>query len=218
MQIIIKGRQMQVTPQLRERIQRKVQRLERLLEGDARVEVTVAEEQTRSARDRYSVVVSLSSSSYPVRSEVSALNASTALDLVIDKVVAQLGRQKDRQKTSFRQHSPAVRVLALARTGQLSAVSAEEASPEPVSEEQNEEMWSRIMEIRRMPTQPMTDQEVIAHMERTGALFYPFFNEESNSVNVMYKLEQGGYGLLLPDAELSGTTQPVQEPARKKKA
>src|SRR5947207_8510640 len=105
MQIIIKGRQMQVTPQLRERIQRKVQRLERLLEEDARVEVTVSEEQTRSARDRYSVQLSLSSSSYPVRSEVSALNASTALDLVLDKVVAQLYRQKDRQKTVFRQHS-----------------------------------------------------------------------------------------------------------------
>jgi putative sigma-54 modulation protein len=214
MQIIIKGRQMQVTPQLRERIQRKVQRLERLLEDEARVEVTVTEERTRSARDRFSVQLSLSSSTHPVRSEVSALNASTALDLALDKVVAQLGRQKDRQKTVFRQHSPAIRVLELARTGQLSAVSAEEVSPEPVSEEQNEEMWSRIMEIRRLPTRPMTDQEVIAHMEQTGALFYPFFNEESNSVNVMYKLEQGGYGLLLPDAELATTTQP----ARKKKA
>ena len=37
MQIIIKGRQLQVTPQLRQRIERKIQRLTRLTDEDARV-------------------------------------------------------------------------------------------------------------------------------------------------------------------------------------
>jgi putative sigma-54 modulation protein len=38
-------------------------------------------------------------------------------------------------------------------------------------------------------------------MEELGAAFYPFFNAESNSVNVMYRLESGGYGLLVPALE-----------------
>ena len=67
-----------------------------------------------------------------------------------------------------------------------------------VEEEHNEEMWSRIMEIHSVPTQPMTDQEVIVQMEESGATFFPFFNEETGSVNVMYKLDHGGYGLLIP--------------------
>ncbi|QBD82144.1 ribosome-associated translation inhibitor RaiA [Ktedonosporobacter rubrisoli] len=204
MQIIIKGRQMQVTPQLRQRIERKVQRISRLLNNEARVEVTIAEEKTRSANDRYSVQLALSGSSQPIRSEVSALNASTALDLVLDKVVKQLGRQKDRQKTVRRQQTPAIKVLSLTRSGHLASLEDEgeeiaiDHLASAVGEEDNERIWSRVMEIRRLPTQPMTDQEVIAQMEEKGDAFFPFFNEETNSVNVMYRLEQGGYGLLIP--------------------
>ncbi len=201
MQIIIKGRQMQVTPQLRQRIERKVQRLSRLVDEDARVEVTVSEEQTRSARDRYSVQLALAGGTHPVRSEVSALNASMALDLALDKVMTQLGRQKQR-KSALRRHQLA-RVLSLSRSGQLSIVEEEreeeeEPFEEAVSGKHNEEIWSRITEIRRLPTRPMDDQEVIAEMEKTGAAFYAFFNTEMNGVNVMYRLEDGGYGLLVP--------------------
>lgn len=205
MQIIIKGKQMHVTPQLRQRIERKVQRLSRFVDGESRVEVTVTEEQTRSAHDRFSVQLALSGSAHPIHSEVSALNASTALDLVLDKVVAQLGRKKDKQTASRRHQSASVRVLALSRTGHLSTLEEENESDQQfdslVAEERNEEIWSRVMEIRSLPTKPMNDQEVIAQMEKSGALFFPFFNGETNSVNVMYKLEQGGYGLLVPAVE-----------------
>lgn len=209
MQIIIKSRQMQVPAQLREKIERKVQRLSRLVDENSRVEVTVIEEQTRSAKDRFSVQLALSGCAHPIHSEMSALNATTALDLVIDKVVTQLGRQKDKQTTARRHHRVPVKILALSRSGELSTfpeegseqeAAAESAMP-PVQEARNEEIWSRVMEIRRLPTTPMTDQEVIERMEKEGAAFYPFFNEETNSVNVMYKLAQGGYGLLVPALE-----------------
>jgi putative sigma-54 modulation protein len=136
---------------------------------------------------------------------VSALNASTALDLVLDKVVAQLGRQKKR-KVVLRQHAPSVRMLALDRSGHLSSLDEEEEeedveallADQKMDTEENEEIWSQIKEIRSLPAQPMTDQEVIVAMEKSGATYYPFFNEETDSVNVMYKLDNGGYGLLVP--------------------
>lgn len=205
MQVIIKGRQMQVTPQLRQRIERKIQRLSRLVNGDSRVEVTVTEEQTRSNQDRFSVQVALSGGVSPVRSEVSAFNASAALDMVLDKVVAQLGRQKDRHTTTRRNH--AVKVLALQRSGHLTSLEEEDEEESSlhesslVDEAENEQIWSRVLEIRSLPTDPMTDQEVIDVMEQSGAAFYPFYNEATNSVNVMYKLESGGYGLLVPAME-----------------
>jgi len=203
MQIIIKGRQLQVTPQLRQHIEHKMKRLARLVDEDVRVEVTVSEEQTRSARDRYSVHLALAGGVHPVRSEVSALNTNAALDLALDKVVVQLGRQKQRKGT-LRRHQ-AARVLSLSRSGQLAVMEEqrqeaeeEELFDEAVSDEHNAQMWSRIMEIRRLPTRPMDDQEVIAEMEKTGVAFYAFFNAEMNGVNVMYRLEDGGYGLLIP--------------------
>jgi len=35
-------------------------------------------------------------------------------------------------------------------------------------------------------------------MEHDNLAFCPFFNQETNSVNVMYRLDNGGYGLLVP--------------------
>lgn len=203
MQVIIKSKQMQVTPQLRQRIERKVQRLARWLNDDSRVEVTVAEEQTRSASDRYCVNLALTGNSHTIHSEVSALSASAALDMVLDKVVAQLGRQKDRQ-TKRRQHATPIKILSLSRAGVLSPLDEYEETEVPtpaMEDEHNEEIWSKVLEIRRLPTQPMTDNEVIEQMEKSGNSFYPFFNEETNSVNVMYKLDTGGYGLLVPAQE-----------------
>ncbi len=206
MQIIIKGRQMEITPGLRQHIERKVERLSRFLTDDARVEITITEEQTRSARDRYSVQIALSNSSHSIRSEVSAVNANKALDLVLDKVNAQLGRHKDRQTSVRRHHTPAMRVLSLSRSGTLAFLEDDQREQEAestssIAQEHNEEIWSQIMEIRRIPTRPMNDQQVIAQMEVHSLSFYPFFNEETNSVNVMYRLETGGYGLLVPALE-----------------
>jgi putative sigma-54 modulation protein len=211
MQIIIKGKQMEIQPRLRQHIERKVQRLSRLVSPNARIEVTVLEEQTRSAHDRYTVQLALSNSSHPIRSEVSAVNANMALDLVLDKVTAQLGRHKGRQTSARRHRTSPVEVLSLSRSGSLSSieegkVEESERVPPPlteerIAEERNEEIWFKIMEIRRIHTRPMGDQEVIAEMEAHGLSFYPFFNQETNSVNVMYRLDGGGYGLLVPTIE-----------------
>ncbi len=217
MQIVIKGKQMEVTPPLRQYVERKVQRLSRLVDTDTRVEVTITEEQTRSARDHYSVQLAISYGSHPIRSEVSAVNANTALDRVLDKVMAQLGRQKDRQTSTRRHRTPPVKVLSLSRSGHLSLMEEEPGATEEqqddldmvvseeseaLVEEHNEEIWSQIMEIRRVSTKPMNDQEAIAELEALGLSFYPFFNEATNSVNVMYRLENGGYGLLVPALEV----------------
>ena len=218
MQIIITSRQMEVTPRLRQHIERKVQRLSRLINQDSRVEVIVAEERTRSARDRYSVQLALSGGCSPIRSEVSAVNANMALNLALDKITAQLGRQKDRQKSTLRHRTPAMKILSLSRSGELSPVEDEQAGngtqdteqdmdgvdqdfTSAIAEERNEEIWSRVMEIRRVQTKPMDDQEAIVQMEALGIAFYPFFNEATNSINVVYRLDEGGYGLLVPALE-----------------
>ena len=204
MQIIIKSKQMQVTPQLRERIERKLQRLARWVNNDARVEVTVGEEHTRSVNDKYCVQLALSGASLPLRSEVKSQTATAALDLALDKIVAQLSRHKDRLTTK-RHHATPVKVLSLSRSGSLTTLdegsSVDMEEEYSVEEEDNEALWSKIVEIRRLPTRSMSDKEVIEQMEQEGDAFYPFFNAETNSVNVMYRLDNGGYGLLVPAQE-----------------
>src|SRR5205085_9247543 len=111
---------------LRQYIEQKVKRLSRFVNEAARIEVTVAEEQTRSSRDRYTVQLALTQTSRPIRSEVSAINANVALDLVLSKVTAQLGRHKDRRTSTRRHHTPAMKILSLSRTGSLSPVETED--------------------------------------------------------------------------------------------
>jgi ribosome hibernation promoting factor len=215
MQIIIKARQTEVTPRLRQFIEQKVQRLSRLVDADARVEVTVTEEQTRSARDRISVQLALTHTAHPARSEVSAVNAKMALELVLDKIHTQLGRQKGRETTTRRHRTPAVKVLSLSRSGMVVPILAEDAGSvastydeaasgevaASIAAERNAEIWSRVVEIRRVPGKPMDDQEVIAHMQTFGLAFFPFINAATNSVNVMYRMDKGGYGLLVPELD-----------------
>lgn len=217
MDIIIKGKQMDVNSRLQQFIERKVQKLSRLVDDGARLEVVVSEEKTRSARDRFSVQLALTGKTRAVRSEMSAVNTNAALDLALAKMMAQLGRQKDRQTTVKRRSATQVKVLSLSRAGLLTAVaeeteedfadempdeeSADKQDGASITRERNEEIWTKILEIRRLPARPLNDQEVITQMEMLGLSFFPFFNEATGSVNVMYRLDTGGYGLLVPEAE-----------------
>ena len=204
MQITIKSKQMEVPTRIRAHIEQKIQRLARLVGDDARVDVTVSDEKTRSAKDRYSVHLEFSNIPYSVRGVATNINVTSALDSVLDKVTTQLSRQKGRHTATHRLPASPVKVLALSRSGLVSGTEemTTETTEEPLDSDENEEIWSQVMEIRRVQTKPMNQQEVIAHMDAEGLPFYPFFNTETNSINVMYRLTGSeGYGLLLPAVE-----------------
>jgi putative sigma-54 modulation protein len=204
MQITIKSKQMDVSPRMRAHIEQKLHRLSRLISDEARLEVTVADEKTRSARDRYVVHLGISNvrGCNPIRATASNINVNAALDVALDKVTTQLGRHKDRQIASHRLPVSAVQVLTLSRSGNLSETDVTSFEDAALDSEENEQIWSRIMEIRRIATRAMNEQEVITQMEQEGLSFYPFINTETNSINVMYRLTAGeGYGLLLPATE-----------------
>lgn len=204
MQITIKSKQMDLSPRMRAHIEQKLQRLARLVGDGARMDVTVTDEKTRSAQDRYAVHLELTNVRQlnPVRATASNINVKTALDLVLDKVMAQLERRKSRQVTAHRQPVSPVQVLALSREGSVAGSVAETSEDVTLNTEENEEIWSRIMEIRRVATGPLNNQEVIARMEEEGLPFYPFINAETGGINVMYRLNDSqGYGLLVPTTE-----------------
>lgn len=203
MQITIKSKQMDISPRIRAHIEQKLQRLARLVGDEARMDVTVVDEKTRSAQDRYAVHLACTNVRHvnAVHATARGVNVKTALDLALDKVSAQLGRQKGRYTAAHRLPVSPVQVLSLSRAGNVSGT---EAMPtvEALNAADNEEIWSQIKEIQRVETRPMNDQEVIARMEREHLTFCPFINAETSSVNVMYRLgDDQGYGLLVPAME-----------------
>jgi putative sigma-54 modulation protein len=199
MQITIKSKQMEVSDHIRMHIERKLRRLSRLTGNEVRVEVTVSDEKTRSAQERYAVHLAFANIPYAIRGTASGVNVTTALDLALDKVTAQLSRQKGRQATSHRLPASPVKILSLSRAGSVSTLDDQSSEDKMLNSAENEEIWSQIVEIRRVHTKPMSDDQVIAQMEEEGLAFYPFINTETDSVNVMYRLTNNqGYGLLVP--------------------
>lgn len=208
MQITIKSKQMDVSARLRAHIEQKLRRLSRLVGDDARMDVTAIDEKTRSAKDRYAVHLACTNVRHvnSIYATATAINVMTALDLVLDKVTTQLGRQKDRYTTAHRLPISPVHTLALSRTGHVSETNelstGKTSSGIALEATENEEIWSQIREIQRVATTSMNDQEVIARMEQEHLAFCPFINRETASVNVMYRLPNGqGYGLLVPAME-----------------
>jgi putative sigma-54 modulation protein len=202
MQNTIKSKQMEIPARIRARIEQKLGRLARLVGDEARVEVMVSDEKTRSAKDRYSVHLEFSNIPYSIRGAASDVNVTTALDVALDKVTAQLSRQKRRHAAAHRLPVSPVKVLALSPSGGVSELEESIPQDETLDAVDNEEIWSQIREIRRVQTRPMSQQEVIARMDEEGLSFYPFFNAETDSVNVMYRLSNDqGYGLLVPAME-----------------
>lgn len=194
---------MEIPARIRARIEQKLQRLARLVSDEARLEVMAVDEKTRSANERYVVHLTCTNvrHSNAVHATAAGVNVLTALDLVLDKVTAQLGRQKGRHTAAHRLPISPVHVLSLSRSGAVSGP-AELAAEEKLNVENNEEIWSQIREIQRVETRPMNDQEVIARMEQERLTFCPFINAETQSVNVMYRLPNNqGYGLLVPAME-----------------
>lgn len=203
MQITIKSKQMDISPRIRAHIEQKLQRLARLVGDETRMDVTVVDEKTRSAQDRYAVHLACTNVRHvnAVYATATGVNVKTALDLALNKVSAQLGRQKGRYTTAHRLPVSPVQVLSLSRTGNVSGTEAM-STTEALNAADNEEIWSQIKEIQRVETRPMNDQEVIARMEQEHLTFCPFINVETSSVNVMYRLgDDQGYGLLVPAME-----------------
>ncbi|MGH2593387.1 MAG: ribosome hibernation promotion factor, partial [Anaerolineae bacterium] len=107
-----------------------------------------------------------------------------AIDAVLDKMVRQISRYKDRlQKRGERAAGP------------KSDVAAAEAQPEGESEL----LAGAIVRTKRFSISPMAAEEALEQMELLGHDFFVFFNADTESMNVLYRRQDGNYGLLQPE-------------------
>ena len=72
---------------------------------------------------------------------------------------------------------------------------AEEAVPE----DEAEESAPQLVRVKRFLVKPMDVEDAIAQMEMLGHNFFLFLNIDTESACVVYKRQDGGYGLLEPE-------------------
>ncbi len=176
MQLIIQGKNMEVTDRLQEYIEQKVGKLDRYLPTitEARIELSV--EGAKSAKDRQVAQLTVRSKGTFLRAEERTADMFASIDAIVDKMYSQIVRYKG--KRYGRGRGP----------GEM-----------PPVEEFEEEEPPRIVRTKRFQVAPMDEEEAIEQMELLGHDFFVFFNVDANGINVIYRRKDGNYGLLEPE-------------------
>ncbi len=60
----------------------------------------------------------------------------------------------------------------------------------------------RVVRIKRFPMEPMTEAEAIEQMELLGHDFFLFQDADKDTLAVLYRREDGAYGMILPDTSM----------------
>lgn len=118
------------------------------------------------------------------RAESSASEMNDALDSVVDILGGQI--RKNKAKLSKRLRADSI--------DQYFAPAGETES------EATEEEY-KVVRTKRFPVKPQTVDEAILEMNLIGHQFYMFRNGDTNEINVVYRRNDGTYGLLEPDGE-----------------
>lgn len=187
MELIIHGRNVEVTDWIHEYVEKKVGKLERYMPQATDVRAELTHSPTRSADDRYTAQLTMWANGQILRTEESTADIFASIDASVDKMYRQIRRFKGRRYQSRRRASAAASAEA-----ELAALTMpEELEPE-------EEEGGHILRRKEFVLQPMGEEEAIEQMELIGHDFYVFFNPDSQAVNVIYRRRDGNYGLLLP--------------------
>lgn len=181
MRTIVKGKNYEVPARVREYAQRKLRRLERLLDDDSDATVELSVERHRSVQDSHMVDVTLVIHGQTLRSSAAAPTHKAGIDAVIDKV--------ERRAVTFRETS---RVRKSSETVRGAGAAAPEAA------ESEEDGARRIVKVKRFAIEPMFEEDAVARMEELGHAFFVFVNAENERVSILYRRREGDYGLIEP--------------------
>jgi len=180
MQISFTGKQFEVTDALRGYAERKLSKFEKQLR-----KVTAAHIVQSTERAWHNVDITVSADGKVFRGEGRSDNMYSSIDMAVAKLETQIQHRKG--KIIDRAH------------GRTPESRAPENGVALAEEEVPDEEPPRSVRRRRVQLAPMTVDEAIDEMELMAQQFLLFANAETGQLNVVYKRDQGGYGLIEPD-------------------
>jgi ribosome hibernation promoting factor len=180
MRTIVKGKNVEVPERVRAYAERKLGRLERLLDDSTDAIVEFSNEMHRSASDAHTAEVTLIIDGQVLRSHAVGISYQAALDDVVDKVERQAVDHKSKPRLRARPEEEKQILRALA-----------DGTAEPDTER-------LIVKTKRFAIEPMFDEDAITAMEELGHQFYVFVNAETERVAILYQRRDGGYGVIEP--------------------
>src|SRR4030067_2963462 len=98
MQVILKGKNIEITDWLREYVEKKVNKLDRYLPEIQEVRIELSVQKTRSSQDRQVDQLTVRSNGVILRAEERTDDIFAAIDAVVDKMHRQIARYKGKRR------------------------------------------------------------------------------------------------------------------------
>ncbi|MBE6735235.1 MAG: ribosome-associated translation inhibitor RaiA [Ruminococcaceae bacterium] len=176
MKITYVARKVTLRDNFKERVERKLQKFEKIFSPSAEATVVVTLE-----KNRQTVEVTIKDNSMVYRAESTMPEMNDALDKVADILSRQLRKHKTRLSKRL-------------RTGSIEDLFTEsDLQDEPTMEDE-----ISVVRKKQIPLKPISVEEAILQMEMTNHKFYMFTNADTGETNVVYIRDDGAYGLLEP--------------------
>ncbi|MDO5780041.1 MAG: ribosome-associated translation inhibitor RaiA [Clostridium sp.] len=173
MRVTVIGKNIDVTPALREIVEKKISKLDRYFKPNVAARATLTVQKNSQIFE-----VTIPFNGVILRCEESTDDMYKSIDLV----QAKLERQIRKQRTKLQRRSN-----ESLRFSNFDEVALEE-------DDQGE-----IVKVKKFNIKPMSTEEAILQMELVEHNFFVFKDSDTDNVNVIYKRKDGNYGLLEPD-------------------
>jgi ribosomal subunit interface protein len=196
--IVVKGRNVEVPEHYRQHVSDKLSRLERYDHKLIRVDVELFHERNpRQSAACQRVELTCKSRGPVVRSEAVAKDFYSALDTAIAKLETRLRRSADRRRVHHGRHTP-LSVAAATAAANANSMSAN-GSGAPVSvldETEEENLPGRIVREKEHSAKPMTIDQALLEMELVGHDFFLFSDVDTGRPSVVYRRKGYDYGVI----------------------
>ena len=178
----IRGENIEVTPALRDYVEKKVGRVEKYFSNtpNATVYVNLKVYSDRTAK----VEITIPMPNLVLRAEEKNSDMYAAIDVIADKLERQIRKYKTRVNRKHRANGSVVDTFTFA-----------DAEGAEVEEHELD-----LVRTKRFDLKPMDSEEAILQMNMLGHNFFVYTNAETNLPNVVYKRKDGRYGLIEPNA------------------
>ncbi|MBQ8109595.1 MAG: ribosome-associated translation inhibitor RaiA [Clostridia bacterium] len=164
-----------VSDSLKARAEKKLSKLDRYFNRDA--EAIIRFRQQRGGRNIAEITVSVDG--LMLRAEENSNDMYLSIDRAVDKLESQIRRYRTKMGKRLRDPRP--------------------EAPEEIVEGAFEEVNYDVVRTKKFSVKPMDVDDAITQMELLGHNFFMFMNAENDSINVLYRRNDGSYGLLVPE-------------------
>jgi putative sigma-54 modulation protein len=196
MKIQVKGRHIVVTDPLKEYAEEKLSRLrkyvgERHIDEVTRVELELSVEKNHNNGQSQVAEATIFTRGPVIRAKESSNDMYASIDLVTEKLDRQVRKYRDRiQHRALRHKAPAPLL-----SGEPEAAFAAASSPPAPPTDHDE---PRVVKSKQFTLKPMSVEEATLQLELVGHDFFVFTNAETNDTNVVYRRNDGHFGLIEP--------------------